>query len=150
MASEEGDKGGRPSKFKPEFIDQAEKLIRLGATDKDLAEFFKVTERTLYRWKLDHPEFCQVLKLTKEQQDQIVERALYRRATGYTYRGQKVFQYEGDVVRANVSVHCPPDVTAAIFWLKNRQRDRWRTNPEEGGGGDDEAGPGLQDPNPDV
>lgn len=147
MASEGNDKGGRPSKFKPEFIDQAEKLLRLGATDKDLAEFFKVTERTLYRWKLEFPEFCQALKLTKEQQDQIVEQSLYRLATGYTYRSEKIFQYEGVPVRAKTQVHVPPSVTAQIFWLKNRQRDKWRNNPEEGDGGEEA---GLIDPNPDV
>ena len=31
---------GRPTKFKEEFIEQAEKLCKLGATDVDLADFF--------------------------------------------------------------------------------------------------------------
>ena len=30
---------GRPSKFKPEFIEQAEKLCKLGATDLEMADF---------------------------------------------------------------------------------------------------------------
>jgi hypothetical protein len=27
--------------------------------------------------------------------------------------------------------HYPPDPTAAIFWLKNRQKDKWRDKREE-------------------
>lgn len=151
MASEEGDKGGRPTKYRDEFVDQAEKLIRLEATDKDLADFFRVTERTLNRWKLKHPEFCQALKRSKADQDALVKQSLFRRATGYTYRAEKVFQYEGIPVRVKTQIHVPPDVTACIFWLKNRQPDEWRTRPEEGGGGDgDASGSGLHDPNPDV
>lgn len=33
---------GRPSKFKKEFITQAEKLCRLGATDVEIADFFAI------------------------------------------------------------------------------------------------------------
>lgn len=32
--------GGRPSKYKEEFVVQAEKLTKLGATDAELADFF--------------------------------------------------------------------------------------------------------------
>lgn len=49
---------GRPSKFKPEFIEQAEKLCKLGATDLEMADFFEVDVRTLYRWKADNESFC--------------------------------------------------------------------------------------------
>ena len=55
--------GGRPSKFKPEYIEQARKLALLGTTDREVAEFFEVDERTVYRWQHDHPEFCQAASL---------------------------------------------------------------------------------------
>ena len=32
--------GGRPTKFKPEFVEQARKLAQLGATDREVADFF--------------------------------------------------------------------------------------------------------------
>ena len=44
---------GRPSKYKEEYCEQAEKLARLGATDKEMADFFGVTEQTLNNWKTD-------------------------------------------------------------------------------------------------
>lgn len=40
---------GRPSKYRPELCEQGEKLCRLGATDKDLADFFEVNETTIYQ-----------------------------------------------------------------------------------------------------
>ena len=54
---------GRPSKFKPEYVDQARKLAQLGATDREVAEFFNVSEQTPNTWKHVHPEFLESLKL---------------------------------------------------------------------------------------
>ena len=55
-------KRGRKSEYRIEFSDQALKLCLLGATDKELAEFFSVTEQTLNKWKKDYPEFLESLK----------------------------------------------------------------------------------------
>lgn len=117
---------GRPSKFKPEFVEQARKLAELGATDREVADFFDVDERTLNRWKHQHEEFCQSLKVGKVAADERVEQSLYRKAVGYTFDSEKVFQHQGEVVRAKTVEHVPPDTTAAIFWLKNRKPDEWR------------------------
>lgn len=117
---------GRPSKYRPEFAEQAEKLCKLGATDADLADFFGVNTTTIWRWQSQFPEFCNALKVAKEEADARVERSLYQRATGYTFSSEKVFQFQGKVVRTPVVEHCPPDTTAMIFWLKNRKPDEWR------------------------
>lgn len=121
---------GRPPKYKDTFAKQAEKLCALGATDEDLADFFEVSVRTVIRWKSEHEDFCQALKVAKEEADNRVERSLYQRAVGYSFDSEKVFNNRGDVVRAKTREHCPPDVTAQIFWLKNRQPDRWRDKQE--------------------
>jgi hypothetical protein len=34
------------------------------------------------------------------------------------------------VIRAGIVEHYPPDTTACIFWLKNRQPQRWRDRVE--------------------
>lgn len=34
--------GGRPTSFKPEYVEQARKLAFLGATDREVAEFFEM------------------------------------------------------------------------------------------------------------
>lgn len=119
--------GGRPSKFKPEFIEQAQKLAALGATDREAAEFFNVDERTLHRWKHENAEFCQALKVGKEQADARVEQSLYRRALGYTHDAVKIaVNAQGEVTQVPFVEHFPPDTTAAIFWLKNRKPAEWR------------------------
>lgn len=119
-------KPGRPSSFKPEYIEQAQKLCALGATDEEMAGFFEVAVSTFYLWKNQHPEFSEALKSAKAAADDRVERSLYNRAVGYTFDSEKVFQFQGQVVRAPVKEHVPPDTTAAIFWLKNRRSKEWR------------------------
>lgn len=117
---------GRPSKYKPEYAEQARKLCSLGATDRDLADFFKVAESTINLWKLEHAQFSESLKLAKEQADKRVEQSLYRRALGYSHDSVHVSNYQGDVTLTPIVEHYPPDTTACIFWLKNRQPDAWR------------------------
>jgi len=117
---------GRPSKYKKEYAEQAYKLCLLGATDKELADFFGVTESTLNLWKKEHPEFSESLKNGKEVADANVADRLYKRAMGYEHPEDKIFQYEGEPVIVPTIKHYPPDTTAAIFWLKNRQRGKWR------------------------
>jgi hypothetical protein len=117
---------GRPTDYKPEYADQARKLCELGATDIDIADFFEVSDRTIYRWQSRHPEFCQALKAGKESADDRVERSLYHKAVGYSFDSEKVFQHQGEIVRAKTREHVAPDTTAAIFWLKNRRRGEWR------------------------
>lgn len=121
---------GRPSKFKPEFYQQAEKLAGLGLTDREIAEFFGVDERTLNRWKHDHEGFCQSLKVGKELADQRVEQSLYRRALGYSHEAVKIaINAQGEVTQVPYVERYPPDTTAAIFWLKNRKPQDWRDRP---------------------
>lgn len=129
------DPGGRPTLYRPEYAAQAEKLCQLGATDAELAAFFEVNTTTIWRWQSSHPEFCNALKAGKASADSRVERSLYQRAVGYTFSSEKVFQFQGQVVRANIEEHVPPDTTAQIFWLKNRDRANWRDKQEVEHGG---------------
>src|SRR5690554_6353077 len=102
-------KPGRTSKYQPEFADQALKLCRLGATDKDLADFFGVSEKTINTWKDSHPEFLQSLKEGKAEADAKVEQALFARATGYSHPDVHVSNYQGDVTITDITKHYPPD-----------------------------------------
>lgn len=123
--------GGRPTKFKPEFVAQAEKLAKLGATDRDAADFFEVNEATIHRWKLSHPEFCEALKVGKETADARVEQSLYRRALGYQHDAVKIHvSGDGKITEVPFTEHYAPDTTAAIFWLKNRKPGEWRDKSE--------------------
>lgn len=117
---------GRPSSYDPQFAEQAAKLCHLGATDYELADFFGVDTRTIYRWKNEFEDFCQAVVIGKEFADNRVARSLYNRAVGYSFESEKVFQFQGAIVRSDIVEHVPPDAGAAFNWLKNRQPDKWR------------------------
>lgn len=117
---------GRPTKFRPEFTQQAAKLCDLGATDLEIADFLGIEVRTLYRWKAENEEFCQAIKAAKTSADSRVERSLYARANGYEHDEVDIRVVGGEIVQTPIRKFYPPDTTAAIFWLKNRQPDKWR------------------------
>lgn len=121
----------RPSKYKPEFVQQAEKLCRLGATDVEIADFFEVDVRTLYRWKGENEEFCHALKAGKDVSDDRVERSLFSRANGYEHDEVDIRVVGGEIIQTPIRKFYPPDTTAAIFWLKNRRPDEWRDKTEQ-------------------
>lgn len=45
------------------------KLCLLGATDKELGDFFNVTEQTINNWKKDFPSFFESIKRGKIDAD---------------------------------------------------------------------------------
>jgi hypothetical protein len=116
----------RPSNYKKEYAEQVYKLCLLGATDKDIADFFEVDERTINRWKKDHQAFCQSLKRGKIEADSVIAQKLFHRAKGYEHPEDKIFNANGDPLIVPTIKHYPPDTVAAIFWLKNRQPKQWR------------------------
>lgn len=132
-AKKESAKVGRPTKFTPEILGQAEKLAKLGLTDVEMADVFGVTERTFNTWKSAHPEFLQSLKNGKALADANVAESLYHRALGYSHPAVKIMTLGGAIEQVPYTEHYPPDTAAAIFWLKNRQPKKWRDKPEEGG-----------------
>jgi len=117
---------GRPTSFKPEFVEKARTLCQAGLTDLELADFFGVSAATITNWKHQDSAFLGTLKNAKDISDERVERSLYHRAVGYSFDAEEIFQYQGEIVRAKVRKHMPPDTTAMIFWLKNRRKDTWR------------------------
>lgn len=117
---------GRPPKYLPIFAEHARRLCEKGATDREVADYLGVAESTLYRWRWSYPEFREALKISKEFADDRVEMALYRKATGYKFDAVKIQVCEGVIQKTPYVEHVPPDTTAAIFWLKNRRKDRWR------------------------
>ena len=114
---------------------------RDGLIDKDIAKNMGVNIATLYRWKNQHSDICDALKKGKDAADRVVENALYKSACGYTETirkpmriktieydpetGKKVREVE-KVVAVEEQIHFPAQVTAQIFWLKNRKPEQWR------------------------
>lgn len=118
---------GRPSDYDPENTPrQANKACLMGATDADLADFFDVSETTINNWKNEHPEFLESIKEGKQIADSNVAKSLYQRANGYEHPEVHVSNYQGEITLTPLTKRYPPDTTAGIFWLKNRQSGKWR------------------------
>lgn len=121
----------------PEGLVQVEGWARDGLTDEQIATNMGISPRTLYTWMERFPQIAQALKRGKEVVDREVENALLKRALGYEYEevteelardpktGQMVVVSTKRVVKQVL-----PDVTAQIFWLKNRKPQVWRDRHE--------------------
>lgn len=64
-----------------------------------------------------------------------VAERLYARAIGFSQKVEKLYNNKGEIVRETYVEHYRPDVSACIFWLRNRRRE-WR----DGGAGEGGAG----------
>lgn len=98
-------KVGRKTKY-DDFIDRkglvlVEGWARDGLTDLQISKNIGIAMSTFCEWKNKHPEFSEALKRSKEAADYEVENALFKKAK-------------------------MGDVTAQIFWLKNRKPKQWR------------------------
>jgi len=114
----------------PFDIEKIEKIAYFGSTDTQLGDILGVTEKTISLWKKD-PAFLTALKRGKEKADKQVVKSLYQRATGYSHEAVKIFYdskrgQNGEAVIVPYTEHYPPDPTAMIFWLKNRDKENWR------------------------
>lgn len=117
---------GRPSKFNEEIKSEAIRLARAGKTNEQISHILAICPKTFDNWKGRYPDFLRALKEAKLEADDLVKASLFRRATGYYHDEEKLFFFQGNVKRVKTVKHYPPDTTAAIFWLKNRQPKEWR------------------------
>lgn len=118
------------SLYKPENAEQARKFCLLGATDIEIADLFEVSVGTIAKWKKRHPEFAEGLRRGKDIANAEVASKLYKRAVGYTYQETSVRTTKAGAVTTTTTKHCPPDVTACVFFLKNRAKEKWKDRHE--------------------
>ena len=121
-----------------------EAWARNGLTDEQIAHNMGIRRSTLYEWKKKFPVISDTLKKGKEVVDIQVENALLKRALGYSYTEitkERVIDYDpktGEVIGSHMEItkevtkEVQPDVTAQIFWLKNRKPDVWRDRKDVG------------------
>ena len=76
-----------------------------GLTDEQISRNLGISKVTFYKYKASCSELNELLKRSKEVVDYEVENALYKSAIG-------------------------GNVSAMIFWLKNRRPDKWRDKRE--------------------
>ena len=112
-------------KYRQEFATQAAKLCALGATNDQLADFFEVDVRTIYRWKAEFEEFCQALKIAKDEADERIERSLYERAAGYERDEVDIRVVSGEGISTPARL-----ATSAMSWAASI----WPSKPLMSGG----------------
>ena len=128
---------GRPSTYDPDtYPELAKQYARDGKTDKGIAAAFGISEGCLNEWKKKYPLFYESLKDGKHVVDAKVESALFKRAMGYEYDETTTEHLEIGKQKTPakktrvVTKQLAPDVTAQIFWLKNRKPGQWRDKQE--------------------
>jgi hypothetical protein len=113
--------GGRPTAYKEEYNEQVYKLCLLGATDKEIGDFFGVTEQTINNWKITQPAFFESIKRGKVIADAEISESLYNRAKGFSKVRKVVKNVDGTPEQMEHEEYFPPDPTSMIYWLKNRR-----------------------------
>lgn len=98
-------KGKYQEWLEPEGLLKIEGWARDGLTEEQIAHNMGISRETLNQWKKQFSDISDTLKRGKEVVDYMVENALFKNAI------------EGNV-------------TAQIFWLKNRKPDKWRDKPD--------------------
>lgn len=91
------------------------RLALLGCTIQEMCKVLGISAPKLKRMMKDHPSLDEAIIAGRDQADGQVAEALYKRATGFTDSNGQYY---------------PPDPKSMIWWLKNRQRDRWRDKHE--------------------
>ena len=140
---------GRKGKFDewltPDGLTMLEGLARDGLTDELICKKIGIGARTFYEWMERFPQMAQAIKRGKAPVDIEVENALLKRALGYEYEevtteteeipigkpdenGERQILMKTKTKRVVKQV--VPDVTAQIFWLKNRKPEQWRDKVE--------------------
>lgn len=110
----------------PEGLIKIEGWARDGLTNEQIAHNVGIHRDTLQVWIRKYPEIDRSLKRGKEVVDRQVENALLKRALGYEYTETMIEESDdGEKTRITVK-EVAPDVTAQIFWLKNRKPAEWR------------------------
>lgn len=108
----------------------------LGATNKELAELFKVTHQSIEYWIRHKDKFRHAVEAGRTEANAKVAQSLFRRAVGYSHPDEQIIsnrvkhygedgaiiKEETEALRVPITKHYPPDTKAAQFWLQNRTR----------------------------
>lgn len=97
-----------------------------GMTDQEFADVIGISRAVLHEWRKNFPEFKKAFNGGKKYSDEKVVKSLYERAMGYEYQETEISDGPKGVTTKQQNKQMAPDVTAQIFWLKNRRPEEWR------------------------
>lgn len=130
-----GRKGGSTHSTKPktlldyigvdhfDSVQLVSRLVQLGLTNNEIGQALGISKDAFYWMLRKNPELAEVVVAARERPNAAVQAALFKRAVGFKTR---------EIVLANgrptkvILNEFPPDVTACIFWLKNKDSENWK------------------------
>ena len=138
----------RPNRYETEIKDKLAAVqgwAMQGLNNEQIAHNIGINIATLYDYKKKYSEFADALKKGREVADLEVVNALHENATGYWRTEQvvstkKTVGYNKEGKRVEVTEPCvvevqkwyPANVTAQIYWTKNRMPKDWSDKREVG------------------
>ena len=120
----------------PEKLTLLEGWARSGVSNEQIAENMGINQATLYTGIKKYDEINNAIKKGKEVSDYEVENAMFKSALGYEVEEVKTYIEKTEDGKEKKKIerttkHVAPNVTAQIFWLKNRKPDEWKDRIEQ-------------------
>lgn len=119
-------------KFSKKIIETICKHLKKGATITSTCEAVGISRETFYDWMKKKPDVSDAIKKAMAIPDKKVENALFKMATG-------TFEYEENhyesiiidkikpaILKKTIKKTLAPNITAQIFYLKNRKPEEWK------------------------
>jgi hypothetical protein len=141
---------GRPNKYythvKPRF-EEIKEWLKAGATDKEIAENLGVNPKVFCKYKSEFNDLNELCKNGRLKAVQEIKAALFKRATGFTYKEKKVIRKkillkdddDADVPATVVQTedyekYALPDPASAMILLKHWDKEadgsaKWTQDP---------------------
>jgi len=121
-------------KFSKEIIEKICKHLKKGATITSACEAVGISRETFYDWLNKKPDVSDTIKKAMAIPDKKVENALFKTATGSFRYTEKHYEQVTDEKKKTTELklvktvrkRVPPNVTAQIFYLKNRKPEEWK------------------------
>lgn len=106
-------------------LQSLESWILEGLKEEQIAQRLGISSHTLKRYKEEHKEFETIMEFSRSAVLADVEKALLKKAKGYTYIETKTVDKGDKVEITTTEKEMPPDLSAISFVLKNYCPERW-------------------------
>ncbi len=102
------------------YLSNIKNWVKLGATNKEIADVLGVNVSTLHRWKNEHSDLNEALRTGARQLVLEIKASLLKQALGYKETESKIIRKNGVIVHQEVVEHYyPPNERACAMLLRN-------------------------------
>ena len=126
-------KKGRPPTYTKKQKETMLRLAPLGFTNEEIVNIIGCAKSTFYKWLEEDKDLSDSLKSAKELADGEVIQSLFNQALGRCKTTEVISGIDpntGNIIETTKVKEIPPSASATIFFLKNRQPDKWRDKRE--------------------